>query len=304
MADRHVTPPQAQRSIAQAVASRLSVQLRGAKVLGRVVLYVVLVVVAGVFLLPFVWMISGAFKDPSQILTIPPVWIPHPPTLKNYQQAFSLVPVPRYYLNSAIIAVVATLGTLFSSCVVGYAFARLPAKGKNVWFVIALSTMMVPFQVTLFPQYALYFKLGWVNTYLPLMVPPFLGVGGALFIFLMRQFFLSIPNELEEAAVIDGCSTIGVFWRIMLPLSRTAMVTVVIFQFVFTWNDFFGPLIYLTNSNMFTLPLGIATFQSAYGTEVGPLLALSLLAIIPILILFFIGQKTFVQGIATTGLKG
>src|SRR5205085_2956390 len=166
------------------------------------------------------------------------------------------------------------------------------------------TTMMVPFQVTLFPQYALYLKLGWVTTYLPLMVPPFLGVGGALFIFLMRQFFLSIPNELGEAAVIDGCSTIGVFWRIMLPLARTAMVTVVIFQFVFTWNDFFGPLIYLTNSTMFTLPLGIATFQSAYGTDVGPLLALSLLAVIPILILFFVGQKTFVQGIAATGHKG
>ena len=133
MADRHVTPPQAQHSIAQAVASQLSVQLRGARVLGRVVLYVVLVVVAGVFLLPFIWMISGAFKDPSQILTIPPVWIPHPPTLKNYQQAFSLVPVPRYYLNSAIIAVVATLGTLFSSCVVGYAFARLPAVPSFAW---------------------------------------------------------------------------------------------------------------------------------------------------------------------------
>lgn len=304
MSDMQLTPQRAHRPIARPATSRPAIGARGAALLGRAALYAVLVVVALVFLLPFIWMISGAFKDPSQILTIPPAWIPHPATMANFDQAFAMVPVPRYYLNSLIIAVGSTAGTLFSACVVGYGFARLPARGKNVWFIVALATMMVPFQVTLFPQYALYFKLGWVNTYLPLLVPPFLGVGGALFIFLMRQFFLSIPAELEEAAVIDGCSTIGVFWRIMLPLAKTAMVTVIIFQFVFSWNDFFGPLIYLTNSNLYTLPLGIATFQSAYGTDVGPLLAISLLAVIPLLILFFIGQRTFVQGIATTGLKG
>lgn len=278
--------------------------LSGQRMMNQIALYVVLVIFSILFLLPFLWMFIGAFKDPSQILSNSPLSLPHPFTFKNFSQAFQLTPVISYSLNSLLIAVLSTIGTLFSSTLCGYAFARLPAKGKNVWFIIVTATLMVPFQVTLFPQYSLYFKLGWVNTYLPLIVPSFLGVGGgALFIFLMRQFFLTIPKELEEAAVIDGCSTFRIFAQICLPLAKPVLVTVCIFQFVFSWNDFFGPLIYLTNSKLFTLPLAIATFQSAYGTELGPLLALSILTVIPILIIFLIGQKAFVKGIATSGLK-
>ena len=271
----------------------------------RFVLYLVLAVIGVLFILPFVWMLLGAFKQPQQIMTIPPISLPHPWSVENFASAFQLTTVWRYFINSLLVGSLSTVGALFSSTVVGYGFARLPAKLKNFWFVVALSTMMLPYQVTLFPQFLVYYKIGWVNTYLPLIVPTFLGIGGTtLFIFLMRQFFMTIPKEMEEAAVIDGCSTFRVFANIMLPLTRPALVTVILFQFVFAWNDFFGPLIYLNSSDLYTLPVAIATFSSEFGTELGPLLSLSTIALVPIMILFIAGQKSFVQGISTTGLKG
>lgn len=273
--------------------------------LAKTLLYIVLICFGILFLLPFIWMLQGAFKRPDAIMTIPPLSFPHPVTLTNFRQAFQLTPVGRYYLNSLLISILSTIGALFSASIVGYGFARLFGKGKNVLFAILLASMMIPAQVTLFPQYLLYFKIGWVNTYLPLVVPTFLGIGGTtLFIFLMRQFFLSIPKEISEAATIDGCSTFGTFIRIMLPLTKPALTTVALFEFVFSWNDFFGPLIYLNNSNLYTLPVAVATFSSEFGIELGPLLAMSILALIPVLILFFIGQRVFIQGIVTTGMKG
>ncbi|QQE77960.1 carbohydrate ABC transporter permease [Alicyclobacillus sp. SO9] len=271
----------------------------------KTVMYVILVFFGMLFLLPFIWMLLGAFKKPDAIMTIPPISFPHPVTVVNFKQAFQLAPITRYYFNSLVVSVLSTVGALFSATVVGYGFARLQGRGKNVLFFIALSSMMIPAQVTLFPQYLLYYKIGWVNTYLPLIIPTFLGVSGTtLFIFLMRQFFLSIPKEIEEAAAIDGCSTLSTFFRIMLPLTKPALITVALFEFVFSWNDFFGPLIYLNNSNLYTLPVAVATFSSEFGLELGPLLAMSVLALVPVLILFFIGQRMFVQGIVTTGLKG
>jgi len=275
------------------------------EIVKRAILYLVLAAVGVLFILPFVWMLLGAFKQPQQIMTIPPISLPHPWSVENFTSAFQLTTVWRYFVNSLLVGSLSTIGALFSSTVVGYGFARLPAKLKNFWFVVALSTMMLPYQVTLFPQFLVYYKIGWVNTYLPLVVPTFLGIGGTtLFIFLMRQFFVTIPKEMEEAAVIDGCSTFRVFANIMLPLTRPALVTVILFQFVFAWNDFFGPLIYLNSSDLYTLPVAIATFSSEFGTELGPLLSLSTFALVPIMILFIIGQKSFVQGISTTGLKG
>lgn len=274
-------------------------------IIKRAILYVVLVAVGVLYILPFVWMLLGAFKPAQQIMSIPPISLPHPWTIASFISAFGLTTVWRYFFNSLLVAVLSTLGALFSATVVGYGFGRLHAKLKNVWFVVALSTMMLPYQVTLFPQFIVYYKIGWVNTYLPLIVPTFLGIGGTtLFIFLMRQFFMTIPKELEEAAVLDGCSTVRTFASIMVPLTKPALVTVTLFQFVFSWNDFFGPLIYLNNSDLYTLPVAIATFSSEFGTELGPLLSLSTIALVPIMILFIAGQKTFVQGISTTGLKG
>jgi multiple sugar transport system permease protein len=266
--------------------------------------YVVLCIAAFFFVLPFLWMISGAFKIPSQIVTYPPAFIPNPFTLLNFSTVWDSIPFLRYFWNSLFIAVVSTIGTLLSSSLVAFGFARLRARGKNIWFILLLSTLMIPYYVTIIPTFSLYQNLGWLNTYLPLTVPSFLGVGGAFYIFLLRQFFLNIPRELDEAAKLDGASFFSVYWRIMLPLSKPALVTVALFQFVASWNDFFAPLIYLSNSNMYTLPVAVRFFQGLYSANLGPLMAMACLTIFPILILFLFAQKMFVQGVATTGIKG
>jgi multiple sugar transport system permease protein len=272
---------------------------------GRTIVYVVLLGAAVFFDLPFVWMLVNAFKPESRILTLPPTWIPLPFTTANFVQAFSLMPLARYYVNSLIISTLSTAGAVASAALVGYAFARLDAPGKGLLFVISLMTLMIPGQVTLFPQYAIYYDLGWINTYLPLIVPSFLCVGGVqLFAFLMRQFFMSIPKEFEHAAIVDGCTPWLLFWRIMLPLAAPGLATVAIFQWLFSWNDFFGPLIYLTNGRLFTLPLGLATFASAYGVELGPLLAGSVAAAAPVVAVFLLGQRAFVRGLLAGGIKG
>ena len=270
----------------------------------RIPVYVVLCIAAFFFILPFLWMISGAFKVPSQILSYPPTFIPTPFTLQNFSAVWDSNPLLRYFWNSLVIATVSTLGTLISSSLVAFGFARMKARGKNIWFILLLSTLMIPYYVTIIPTFSLYQNLGWLNTYLPLTVPSFLGVGGAFYIFLLRQFFLTIPRELDEAATIDGASFFGIYWRIILPLSKPALVTVALFQFVASWNDFFAPLIYLSNSNMYTLPVAVRFFQGLYSTNIGPLMAMATLTILPILILFLFAQRMFVQGVATTGIKG
>jgi multiple sugar transport system permease protein len=266
--------------------------------------YVVLCIATFFFILPFLWMISGAFKIPSQILSYPPTFIPNPFSLQNFATVWDSIPLLRYFWNSLFIAVVSTIGTLVSSSLVAFGFARIRARGKNIWFILLLSTMMIPYYVTIIPTFSLYQNLGWLNTYLPLTVPSFLGVGGAFYIFLLRQFFLNVPRELDEAATLDGASLFTIYWRIMLPLSKPALVTVALFQFVASWNDFFAPLIYLSNSNMYTLPVAVRFFQGLYSANLGPLMAMAAMTIFPILLLFLFAQKMFVQGIATTGIKG
>jgi multiple sugar transport system permease protein len=284
--------------------SRKQVQRVISKGFIRVLTYIVLCLAAFLFILPFIWMISGAFKQPSQIVTFPPTFIPYPFTLQNFTVVWQSIPLLRYFWNSLFIAVVSTFGTVACSSLVAFGFARIRAKGKNIWFIILLSTMMVPYYVTIIPTFSLYQHLGWLNTYLPLTVPSFLGVGGAFYIFLLRQFFLSIPRDLDEAATIDGAGYLSIFWHIALPLSKPALVTVALFQFVASWNDFFAPLIYLSNSNMYTLPVAVSFFQGLYGAEPGPLMAMACVTVLPIIILFLFAQRVFVQGIATTGIKG
>ncbi|HEY4386685.1 MAG TPA: carbohydrate ABC transporter permease [Ktedonobacteraceae bacterium] len=274
------------------------------KGIGRVITYIVLCLAAFLFILPFLWMISGAFKVPSQIVSFPPTFIPKPFTLENFAAVWQSIPLLRYFWNSLFIAVVSTIGTVACSSLVAFGFARIRAKGKNIWFILMLSTMMVPYYVTIIPTFSLYEKLGWLNTYLPLTVPSFLGVGGAFYIFLLRQFFLSIPHELDEAATLDGANFFHIFWHIVLPLSKPALVTVALFQFVASWNDFFAPLIYLSNSSMYTLPVAVRFFQGLYSTDLGPLMAIACVTVLPIIIIFLFAQRVFVQGIATTGIKG
>jgi multiple sugar transport system permease protein len=266
-------------------------------------IYVVLCFAAFFFILPFVWMLSGALKVPSQILAYPPSFIPHPISLQNFASVWQSIPLLRYFWNSLVIAVLSTFGTVACSSLVAFGFARLRARGKNIWFILLLSTMMIPYYVTIIPTFSLYQSLGWLNTYLPLTVPSFLGVGGAFYIFLLRQFFMSIPHELDEAAIIDGANLFTIFWRIILPLSKPALVVVALFQFVASWNDFFAPLIYLSSSNMYTLPVAVRFFQGLYSANLGPLMAMACVTILPVMLLFLFAQRMFVQGVATTGIK-
>jgi len=292
----------------------------------KLVVSVLLVVGSLVMLFPIIWMMSTSFKLPNDVFAIPPVWIPNPLHLENYPHAWNLIDpqsgrgiyaddtwtflgvtiqginFTTYLVNTLIITVGACLGVTLSSSLVAFAFARLRFPGRDILFLLCLATLMVPSQVTMIPTFVLFKSLGWYDTFYPLIVPAWLG-GGAYNIFLMRQFFMSIPYEMDEAAKIDGCSDFGVFWRILLPLCKPALVTVAVFSFVFNWNDFLNPLIYLDSNSKKTLALGLTNFVSLYAQDYHLLMAASLLISIPLALMFLIGQRYFIQGIATTGLK-
>jgi multiple sugar transport system permease protein len=278
--------------------------LTGSSVVSALIRYLLLSLLAVVFVLPFIWMISTALKTPEQTVSYPPEFIPHPFTLRGFAEGFEGGQFGTYIKNSLIITVSCIIGNIISSALVGYGFARLYSKLKNVFFILLLGTMMIPSNVTLIPVYSMYSKLGWINTYIPLILPSFLG-GSAIFIFLMRQFFIGIPKELEDAAKIDGCSRTGILFKIFVPISLPVFMIVAIFSFVSTWNDFFGPMIFLNDPDKFTLAVGLNFFKNQYGgaMDMGPLMAMSLISILPVLLLFLIAQKYFVQGIATTGIK-
>lgn len=266
--------------------------------------YLGMAVVAVIFCLPMIWMFFTAFKAPQQTVAFPPEWIPDPWTMQNFVEGFQVGQFGRYFLNSAVVSLLVVIGTVCSSSLVAFGFARLRARGKGILFVIVLGTMMIPSNVTLIPVYYIYSRIGWVNTILPLTVPAFLG-GGAFSIFLLKQFFETLPKELAESAMIDGCSWIKIFLRIFIPNAKPALIVVIIFAFVNTWNDFFNPMIFLNDPDKFTIAIGLAAFKNQYGgaVDMGPLMAMSLISVLPILILFVGAQKYFVQGIATTGIK-
>jgi multiple sugar transport system permease protein len=265
-------------------------------------------------------MISTSLKARVDVFAVHLVWIPSPLHFENYPLAWTLsgrgadedwnflgipfhgVTFTTYTLNTLVIAVSNCVGTTLSSSLVAFAFARLRFPGRGPLFLLCLATMMVPAQVTMIPTFILFTSMGWYNTFYPLIVPAFLG-GGAYNIFLMRQFFMSIPYEMDEAAKIDGCSNFGVYWRILLPLCKPALTTVAVFSFVYNWNDYLNPLIYLSDDSKRTLALGLQNFVSLYGQQYEQLMAASLLISIPIAVMFLIGQRYFIQGIATTGLK-
>ncbi len=277
---------------------------RGPSLGARVVGYLLLCVFGIAFLFPFAWIVSTAFKPATQVLNFPPIWIPRPFVLTNFTEGWAVLPFTRYLLNTVIITVLATVGTVISSSLVAYGFARFRARDRGVLFAILLSTMMLPSQVTLIPTYVLYNYLGWLNSFKPLVVPAFFGIG-AFYIFLLRQFFRSIPKELGEAATIDGCGSFRILLRVLMPLSQPAITTVVIFCIINNWNDFLNQLIYLNSDVKYTIAVGLSFFNSKYGPQqINYLMAVSLLTITPILVLFFAAQKYFVQGIVTSGLKG
>lgn len=264
--------------------------------------HVALIGMSIIFLIPLYWLISSSVKTDAQIHAWPPVWFPNPMTMENYQKGLSFIPFPRMLGNTLTIALFSVLGTVCSCSMVAYSLSMIPWKGRDVLFYTLLGTMMLPGQVTMVPLFVLFARMGWVDTFAPLTVPHFFG--GAFAIFLMRQFFLGIPKDLSEAARIDGCGPWSIYARIVMPLSKPVLATVALFGFLGAWNDYLGPLIYLANPERFTLSLGLAMFNSQYGSFPGQLMAVTTVMTVPILILFFLTQRTFIQGMSRSGIKG
>ncbi len=264
------------------------------------------VLIAGgiIVMIPLAWMLSTSLKPPHQITKFPPIWIPDPFVWSNYVRAVTIFPVSFvvFVRNSMYMSLMITLGTVLSNAVVAFAFARLTFRGSRVLFIIVLSTMMLPQQVTMIPLFILFSKFGWINTYNPLIVPHFFA--NAYFVFLLRQFYTTIPRELDDAARIDGCGVIGLFLRIMLPLSKPALGITAIFAFTWAWNEFLGPLIYLSRMETFPLAIALSFLRAAHGVLWSELMVVSFIAMLPPVLLFFVAQKHYIQGIVITGVKG
>lgn len=264
-------------------------------------IYALLTVGAFFVLLPFFWMISTSLKVSSEVISMPPKWIPSTLMWENYKVAWSYAPFGRYFFNSFYVAITCTVLELVTSALGAYAFAKMDFFGKNLLFVTFLGTMMIPGEVLLIPNYITIIKMGWVDTYSALIIPWIVSVFG---IFLMRQFFMTIPNELHDAAKIDGCGRFRFLWQIIVPLSKPVMVTAALFKFIGSWNSFLWVLIVTNDPMMRTITNGLSFFSSDVGTSYHLLMAASTFTLAPILILFFFLQKQFIQGIARSGLKG
>jgi multiple sugar transport system permease protein len=276
---------------------------RSLRRLGGIALgHVALIVCGIVFLVPFAWLVSTSLKADPQIFVFPPIWMPRPVLWRNYAEALRYIHFLTYLRNTTYICVLVVVGTAVSSSLVAYSFSRLRWPGRDALFLVALATMMVPFQVTLIPLVILFERMGWIGSFRPLWVPAFLG--SAFFIFLLRQFFMTIPQELSDAARIDGASEFDIYWRVILPLAKPALATVILFAFIGAWNDFLGPLIFLSDESNYTLALGLQQFQSQHESEWAYLMAVSTVISLPVIVLFFFTQRTFIRGIALTGLKG
>ncbi|MCP1182908.1 carbohydrate ABC transporter permease [Paenibacillus sp. 1781tsa1] len=272
------------------------------KRINRALAYVCLIVASAFFMIPFIWLLSTSLKPLTQIFTFPPEWIPRPILWSNYSRAVEYIPFWTYLKNTAIITIVSTLGVIISCPLVAYSFAKLEYRGRGLLFFVTLAVMMIPGQVTMIPLFLLFTKLGWVGTPLPLIVPQFFGV--PIYIFLLRQFFMGLPDALREAGRLDGASEFRIYLQIMFPLAKSAVLAVALFQFMGSWTDFMGPLLYLTNEPSYTVSLGLQQFQSQKGSEWGLLMAVSTLMTLPIIVLFFFLQKTFISGITFSGIKG
>jgi len=303
-------------SASQTVASKPQIQqpaksgsLSASKLLSRFLVYTTLIVLGITWIFPLYWMVTSSLKDDPQIYTVPPVLIPNPAFWNNFYDAWTRFDFNRAAFNSVFLySVPVTIFTLVSSMLVAYGFARIPWRGRDTLFWICIATMMLPWQVTMVPLFIIFKNLGWINTYWPFVVPSLFG--NAYFIFLLRQFFLSIPEELSDAARIDGANELGILWRIILPLSKPAMAVVMLFTFLGAWNNYLGPLIYINTESMQPLALAIyrmRTLALSMGTTslaYPHLMAVSTLVALPIILIFIFAQRTFIEGISTTGLKG
>ncbi|MDB5075939.1 MAG: binding-protein-dependent transport system inner rane component [Chloroflexi bacterium] len=286
------------RRTVSAVASR---RLAGSLSL-RLLFHILMLACCVVVLVPFVWMVSSSFKTPADVITYPPDWIPNPIITDNYPQSLSLLPMGHAYFNSFKISMLDTIGGLLTCSMAAYAFARLRFRGRDVLFIAVLSALMIPQEVNLIPLYILFKQIGWIDTHWPLIVPPILQ--NPYGIFLLRQFFLTIPTELEDAARIDGANPWTIYTRIILPLAGPAMITLGIFIFLYNWNQFLTPLIYLNSQDNFTVPMLINSYLADYGQQWGLMMAACTIAMAPMIAVYAIGQRYFIEGIAVSGLKG
>jgi ABC-type glycerol-3-phosphate transport system permease component len=271
--------------------------------LQRVAVYAALILLSAIFLIPLAWMVTTSFKQQGQVFANPPVWLPDPWMFENYPEAARRAPLWLWLRNTVTITVLATVGNVLVSSMVGFGFARLRAPGRDVLFLLLISTMLLPEQVTMIPHFVIFRQLGLIDTLWALIVPSWLGVY-AFYVFLCRQFFMQLPLELDDAAKIDGCGFLGIYWRILMPLSKPVLASVGVFSFLNRWNDFLHAVIYLTSRERFTISIGLRLFRDYDGTQWHWLMAASVVTMLPCLAVFFLSQRLFVRGIATTGLKG
>jgi multiple sugar transport system permease protein len=276
--------------------------MRSSARLRRWLLLALLWGVALLFLIPLLWMLSSSLKPTWQIFETPPRWLPDPPRWENYREALTTLPFGLYLRNTTVITLLTIVGHLLSCTLVAYAFARLRAPGRDTLFVVMLATLMLPYPVTMTPLYVIFHRLGWINTFLPLTVPAFLG--SPFYIFLLRQFFLTIPRDFEDAARIDGANIVQILAWVIVPMVAPALATVTLFTFQASWNDFLAPLIYLQRPDLYTVTLGLQFFRSTYTTNWAYLMAASLATMLPVIAVFFAAQRYFLAGISLAGIKG
>lgn len=270
--------------------------------------YTMLFLLTVSYVLPFFWMVTSALKNDAQVYVVPPIWIPNPAHWENFIRAWNSQPFNLYVFNTLFrYAIPVTIGNLVSSSIVAYGFSRVQWKGRDTLFYLCLATMMVPFQVQMVPLFMIFKRLGWINTFLPLVVPAFFG--SPFFIFLLRQFFMNIPSELSDAARLDGANELDILLRVILPLSKPALTVVALFSFIWAWNDYLGPLIYVHDNTKLVLALGVENMRRAFmfnatvSNAYPYLMAVSTIVVLPIVIIFFFGQRMFIEGISLTGLK-
>lgn len=300
MSEMSATPTVAHTGVTEIVKPRRPLAGKQATLAAAVILTLGAIVI----MIPFFWMISTSLKAQGNLYLYPPQWIPNPMVWSNFKEVWDAVPFATFAKNTGIIVTLVMIGTLLSCSFSAYGFARLRAPGRDLIFLIVLGTMMLPGAVTLVPTYIAFNKLGWTNSFLPLIVPAFFGA--PFYIFLLRQFYLSIPKDVEESGRIDGASAFRIWWDLMLPLTKPALATVAVFTFFATYNDFFGPLIYLNDQSKQTIAVGLSYFTGSrnVGPQMHLLMAMTLMATIPTLIVFLFAQRYFVQSIVTTGIKG
>lgn len=267
-------------------------------------IYLLLAMSAVVYLLPLFWMITTSLKTQTEVYVFPPTFFPQTFRWQNFPEGWTYESMQwtRWLLNTLAITTAVMVGTLLSASLCGYGFARISFPGRDIWFIMVLASIMLPNAVTLIPLFIGFHRVGWLDTFLPLTVPAFFG-GGAFNIFLMRQFFKGLPLELEEAALMDGANRLRILWQIFIPLSRPAIATISVFTFQAVWNDYFGPLIFLTSQENYTLALGITFFKGLYRTQIPYMMAMSFLMVIPMIVVFFFAQKLMIRGVVLSGIK-